>query len=197
VERWALNIPGNAARVTPVTPAAPVVDEDWGAFEAFSLDGTALDDLAIQEITFPEAELDPAGALSEETGLASGGDTPVVEADLFENWRACLPRFGDDEVFFRQMLEQFVGQLPAQLDAMQSALDTADGLALQRAGHTLKGAAANFNAHRLRAAAEALEKSAVPWQPQAIAESWAAVQAENTRLQTFYSEFQKQTIPGD
>jgi HPt (histidine-containing phosphotransfer) domain-containing protein len=58
------------------------------------------------------------------------------------------------------MIHLFLEDAPRQLTAMQDALQRGDASVLERAAHSLKGAASNLSAHVTVAAALELEKSA-------------------------------------
>jgi HPt (histidine-containing phosphotransfer) domain-containing protein len=58
-----------------------------------------------------------------------------------------------DRALLKEIVELFLEDAPGQLADIRTALVRADGAALERAAHTLKGAVGNFGA---RAAAEAV-----------------------------------------
>jgi two-component system sensor histidine kinase/response regulator len=71
---------------------------------------------------------------------------------------AALPRFGGDRVFLVEMLEEFLGYAPSQVEALRQALREADAEQLAKEAHSLKGGAANFAAHTMVSLAHGLEK---------------------------------------
>jgi two-component system sensor histidine kinase/response regulator len=66
---------------------------------------------------------------------------------------------GDQELL-AEMIVLFVDDVPHLMDAMRSALQRADMIALERSAHSLKGAASNLSANLTSAAALQLEKNA-------------------------------------
>jgi len=68
-----------------------------------------------------------------------------------------LARVGGDRELLAESSRLFVDDAPRHLDRIRLALDQRDGEALRRAAHGLKGAAANFDAEGVVAAARTLE----------------------------------------
>jgi signal transduction histidine kinase/CheY-like chemotaxis protein/HPt (histidine-containing phosphotransfer) domain-containing protein len=68
-----------------------------------------------------------------------------------------LARVGGDRELLAEISRLFVDDAPRHLDQIRHALDVRDGDALRRAAHGLKGAAANFDAEGVVAAARTLE----------------------------------------
>ena len=66
---------------------------------------------------------------------------------------------GDRELLSR-MIEVFLKENPAVLERARNALAARDGVALERAAHTARGALSNFAAREACAAAKRLEDSA-------------------------------------
>jgi len=69
-----------------------------------------------------------------------------------------LARVGGDRELLAEISRLFVDDAPRHLDRIRQALDLRDGEALRRAAHGLKGAAANFDADGVVAAARTLEE---------------------------------------
>ena len=68
-----------------------------------------------------------------------------------------LARVGGDRELLAEISRLFVDDAPSHLDRIRTALDRRDGHMLRRAAHALKGAAANFDASGLVAAARKME----------------------------------------
>jgi PAS domain S-box-containing protein len=68
-----------------------------------------------------------------------------------------LPRFGDDMGFFKEMLQEFVDDLPARLEAIDQAISENDPQKVGKLAHSVKGAASNFSAEPLRLMAYEIE----------------------------------------
>ena len=73
-------------------------------------------------------------------------------------YEAVLARVGGDVQLLADISRLFVNELPGHLEQIRSALDARDALALRRAAHGLKGAAANFEASTVVDAARTLEE---------------------------------------
>jgi len=69
-----------------------------------------------------------------------------------------LARVGGDRELLAEISRLFVDDAPRHLERIRHALDERDGEALRRAAHGLKGAAANFDAEGVVAAARTLEE---------------------------------------
>ncbi len=109
-----------------------------------------------------EAEIRPAAAVpaapSDQANSGDGqateppGDVPVID------WDAARQNIPGGKDMFRELAVILRSQSPQLLQEMTSALQDRDANRLRRAAHTLKGAAGHFAAHRLTAAAGALEQ---------------------------------------
>jgi signal transduction histidine kinase/CheY-like chemotaxis protein len=86
-------------------------------------------------------------------GLAAA---PDVEASALHD--AVLARIGGDADLLADISRIFIAGAPKHLEQIRAAIDAGDADALRRAAHALKGAAANFDAADLVAAARSLEE---------------------------------------
>jgi PAS domain S-box-containing protein len=88
----------------------------------------------------------------------SGGPTVVRASDreVFDR-RVALQCTAGDEALLNELLGLFLDDCPRRLDEIRSAIRASDGKALRRAGHTISGAASNFAAPEVMAAARRLE----------------------------------------
>jgi HPt (histidine-containing phosphotransfer) domain-containing protein len=84
----------------------------------------------------------------------SEADVPVLDEQVL---REVLESTGDDIGFVRELVETYLADSPAQLDAMTSAIEADDAAALVRPSHTLKSSSATVGAMRLSAVARELE----------------------------------------
>lgn len=64
---------------------------------------------------------------------------------------------GDDIGFVRELVETYLADTPAQLEAMTAAVEADDAAALVRPAHTLKSSSATVGAMRLSSMARELE----------------------------------------
>ncbi len=74
-----------------------------------------------------------------------------------DTYERILTRMGGDAELLSDAAQILIEELPRHLDAIKQALDTHDAGALQRAAHSLKGAASNFEASAVVDAARRLE----------------------------------------
>jgi HPt (histidine-containing phosphotransfer) domain-containing protein len=70
---------------------------------------------------------------------------------------AVLSRIGGDAELLADISRIFIDGAPRYLEGIRAAIDAGDAAALQRSAHALKGAAANFDAAELVAAARRFE----------------------------------------
>jgi len=94
--------------------------------------------------------------------LAAGNPPPpgfsASDAGQVELSEQVLARVGGDRQLLAEISRLFVDDAPGHLAKIQLALDTKDADMLRRAAHALKGAAANFEADSVVAAARVLEE---------------------------------------
>jgi two-component system sensor histidine kinase/response regulator len=93
-----------------------------------------------------------------------------------------LARVGGDRQLLLEISRLFVDDAPGHLRRIQEALDARDGESLRRAAHTLKGAAANFDASRLVDAARSLEELGRTGKLSDAEGVWTTVRLETDRL---------------
>jgi HPt (histidine-containing phosphotransfer) domain-containing protein len=92
---------------------------------------------------------------------------------------------GDDDEFFRELVDELLEDAPTQLGALRTAAGSDDADSARRAAHTLKGHGRTFGATKLaslcqdaEAKAAAGELDAVRGRIDEIEQEWARVQAE-------------------
>jgi histidine phosphotransfer protein HptB len=81
-------------------------------------------------------------------------DPPVLDERVLGE---VLESTGDDIGFVRELVQTYLDDSPAQLDAMTTAIEADDAAALVRPSHTLKSSSATVGAMRLSAVARELE----------------------------------------
>jgi HPt (histidine-containing phosphotransfer) domain-containing protein len=118
---------------------------------------------------------------------ATPGEKPPIDLE------AAKPRFGGDMTFFVELLGEFMGQIEERCQGMHAALESQDAPELARLAHNLKGAAANFSAENLAAAAKDLEVQAKNGDLTGAPELLACVEAEIPRLERFYAQMVEST----
>jgi HPt (histidine-containing phosphotransfer) domain-containing protein len=85
---------------------------------------------------------------------------------------AALDRLDDDEELLQEIIEQFLSDAPASLEAIEDAIRQEDGPALRDAAHALKGAAGYLAADDLCVAAQQLEGFGRSGQADAARAAW-------------------------
>jgi CheY-like chemotaxis protein len=93
-----------------------------------------------------------------------------------------LARVGGDRQLLLEISRLFIDDAPAHLQRIREALDAHDGESLRRAAHTLKGAAANFDAIGLVDAARSLEEIGRTGELSEAEGIWATVRLETDGL---------------
>jgi HPt (histidine-containing phosphotransfer) domain-containing protein len=71
-----------------------------------------------------------------------------------------LGMIGGDEASLAELIESFLGEAPALLDALQASLARGDAEGMRRAAHTLKSSSADFGALELSALFREIETHA-------------------------------------
>ena len=99
----------------------------------------------------PQGEATSQAAPADESGRRSDED------DLLDI-NSALPRFGDDRVFYLNLLGDFLKSLPLEVASLHTALDNRQFDRLSFLAHKLKGVAANFGSHRLTSLAKSLDE---------------------------------------
>ena len=84
----------------------------------------------------------------------SDADPPVLDEGVLSE---VLESTGDDIGFVRELVQTYLDDTPAQLDAMTTAIEADDAAGLVRPSHTLKSSSATVGAMRLSAVARELE----------------------------------------
>jgi PAS domain S-box-containing protein len=115
---------------------------------------------------FEASSLSLEGGLFGETAEPPAPESPaepvrpfVVGApELPMDEKAALPRFNNDRVFFLEMCQDFMNNLPSRMEELKNSLDKKDAAAFTRAAHNLKGVSANFNAAAVNHIAAELER---------------------------------------
>jgi HPt (histidine-containing phosphotransfer) domain-containing protein len=92
-----------------------------------------------------------------ESLVASTSAGPEPEEDTLLTSQV-LARVGGDRELLAEISRLFVDDAPQHLERIRAALDARDSDALRRAAHSLKGAAANFDAEGVVRVARAFEQ---------------------------------------
>jgi HPt (histidine-containing phosphotransfer) domain-containing protein len=81
-------------------------------------------------------------------------DTPILDDGALDE---LMESTGDDIGFVRELIDTFLADTPAQLEAMTAAVEADDAASLVRPAHTLKSSSATVGASRLSLVARELE----------------------------------------
>jgi two-component system, sensor histidine kinase len=84
-------------------------------------------------------------------------------------------RVSDDLALMADVIQVFIEDCPARLDAIRSAIDAGNAAAVQAAARALEGSAANMAAIRLADAARTLEHTAAAGRTDTVADAWRIV----------------------
>ncbi len=104
-----------------------------------------------------------------------------------------LPRFGNDRQFLLEMLGEFVEQARQRVGEMRQAAQDKNAAELLRLAHSLKGAAANFNAQALTNLAAEMEQAMRQGGASGDADAWIEqIAREIPPLEELYQQAQKQ-----
>ena len=88
--------------------------------------------------------------MAEDTALHSPS---FCRADLMD-------RLDGDEELLREIVEVFLSEGPGRIEEIRTALQEGDAPKIERSAHSMKGAAANISACRLRGVAHDIESAA-------------------------------------
>jgi CheY-like chemotaxis protein/HPt (histidine-containing phosphotransfer) domain-containing protein len=116
----------------------------------------------------------------------------VIESpDAPINMAAALPRFGDDQGLFLELLAEFTQRLPEDIGQLEAAVRAQDASDLTQAAHKLKGACATFGAEALTRLAQTLETSARSNDLTNAGDLLESIKAESGRLLAYQARLAK------
>lgn len=77
--------------------------------------------------------------------------------DSILDWDGLLHRLMGDEDLAKEIIDDYLKQIPLNFSAVKEALNEKDGLLVKREAHTIKGASGNVGALALQKIAEQIE----------------------------------------
>ena len=89
--------------------------------------------------------------------MLNENDINFGSADLIFDWHGLLHRLMGDEDLAKEIIEDFLKQIPENLLAVKNALNKKDLQLIKREGHTIKGASGNVGALKLQEIAGQIE----------------------------------------
>jgi PAS domain S-box-containing protein len=146
----------------------------------------------------------PPVELVETEPVETGTNTPPVEPVETEpvetepvetqmDLASLMPRFGNDRSFLLEMLGDFVEHIQERLLALRAAASEQNAAELTHLAHSLKGAAANFNAEPLTTLAADMEQQMRGGNIAAAGEWIEKIEAEIPRVIAFYEKAKVQS----
>lgn len=100
--------------------------------------------------------------------IPSSSLEPDLSSQPVLDTRRGIRQVGGDPESYRELLGDFVRELPSRLQSIQDIFAREDWVALSRAAHNLKGIAASLGAGQLHACAEKLDKQSVDGYTEAL-----------------------------
>jgi signal transduction histidine kinase/DNA-binding response OmpR family regulator len=161
-------LPGVAGRLPILGMSAHALAGDAGACRAAGMDGYLTKPIERGAFLAAVAAALAAGATADDPPPAG---PPLVDRQQVEEiWGGMEPEI------YREIVRVFVGELEQRLARLESAAAAADGQAVARQAHAIRGAAANVGAVPLSEAAAALEHEVGESGPAAARRRVAALQ---------------------
>jgi len=109
---------------------------------------------ALLEARFPDVETKTMFGDSDAEDAACSSEE--AEGDLWKR-ASFLQRMLGDETMAAEIAREFLEDIPKLLDALKRAMEDGDVRGAERCAHSIKGAAGNIGAERLRSAAQEME----------------------------------------
>ncbi len=103
-----------------------------------------------------------------------------------------IKRLGNDQQLMNDLINFFFEDFPSLLEDMRGAILRHDWNRLQRAAHSFKGLAANFDANSTVQAMQALELQSATQDPERLSKLLADAELEVARLTAALAQYQQQ-----
>jgi PAS domain S-box-containing protein len=110
--------------------------------------------------------------------------------------KKAIERVMGDNVFLETLVQQFLTDIPAQLEELKAALGQGDGETLRQKAHRLKGAAGNLSADRIASCALHLEQMGLEGKLEEAPKALAELNSHVTNLRSYISEVDWSTVTG-
>jgi two-component system, sensor histidine kinase and response regulator len=109
------------------------------------------------------------------------------------NINSAMKRLGNDQALMSDLVNFFFEDFPSLLEELRGAILRHDWNRLQRAAHSFKGLAANFDAAPTVQAMQAIELHSAGHDPEQLSKLLADAEIEVARLTAALAEYQQQT----
>jgi HPt (histidine-containing phosphotransfer) domain-containing protein len=103
-----------------------------------------------------------------------------------------LARVEGDRALLQEVVGLFFAETPGMQDSIRASIARGDGIALERAAHSVKGAVSSFGAHAARAAALKLESIGRSGDLTHAAPAWAELESEMAQLTRALAVFRRE-----
>ena len=114
------------------------------------------------------------GAAGRDTGTFVAGTPSSARLD----WDSALESVGGDDELLTKVIGGFLGQHPALVAELRTALEAGDLPVVRRVAHTVAGSLRSFDGARVVALAAALEDRCLEGAPALVADAWGALEPE-------------------
>jgi two-component system, sensor histidine kinase and response regulator len=129
--------------------------------------------------------MNQGGPTSKDQRQRSGGSSHAMDA------KDALQRLGQDEELLTEIIQIYLEDSPAMLQAIHDAVTQADARSLQRAAHSLKGLSATLSAQPVATAAYRLEQMGATGNLSEAAAAVAQIEERVEELNAAVREFLK------
>ena len=123
----------------------------------------------------------------------SNGGSPteeLSEEDPSVDMESAMARFGDDKVFFKEMAREFLNYVPEQIHSLEEALRSDDISIMKMNAHSIKGAAGNLSAEKVRSIAATIENTGSNGGRADIPSLITALKSEVTNFEQFVGKLE-------
>ena len=96
-------------------------------------------------ITMLDEIIERTHKLNNQESLRDASSSPPAPGEPVMNYAAALSRLGGDADLFQDLAQFFLEDTPDLLQTMRMAITSKDAAELERAAHSMKGLAANFD----------------------------------------------------
>lgn len=114
---------------------------------------------------------------------------PANEEENIFNENDLITRLGNDQELIREILSQFIDEIPDRMDRFKEALETEDSDQFKIMAHTIKGLSANISAPVLRNVAAQIESLSMKDDLQAIKDLIPKLEQQHQSLVEYLKKY--------